>query len=213
MSYYDSFQRRINSDGDNPRERMINIQKSYLKDKFQHSPSYYEVSINNVSKGVIIINTNFSYTKELLMPPDDTLVIGDVLTWKDKKWLCVNVYDSEVSIKGDIQYCNNSLTVVISETENIVGYDAMNRPIIRKIPVTKEIPCVAISKDNLTMFTDFTQDKVINMPDGRLLLTTPSFPENYIKYGDEFIFFNNKYKIIGINKTIEGIFNLLLQIV
>lgn len=110
---WDLYAKKLNINGNNIRERQINLMKDAYANDFSHSPSYRDAYINNSedSTGIQVLDTKFGNVKTIHMLPDDVLAVGDIVEFDSDKWLCVNAVDNGVNISGTVNRCTHTLTV------------------------------------------------------------------------------------------------------
>ena len=112
MANWSLYESKMNIEGSSTRERQINaIQENILND-FQNSPSYRQTYINgsNNYKEIHVVETQYSFVKNILTKPGDELFAGDILEFDNNKWLCTEVNKSlRVYDIGKVYLCNNTL--------------------------------------------------------------------------------------------------------
>lgn len=104
------YETRLTLDGNTQRDRLINKEKYQISHNIINHPSYKTVLINEVSDGIIIINTDDSKTKNYNAMPNKTYPIGSLIDYANGKWLITDINaDSEVYQTGIIKQCNHLL--------------------------------------------------------------------------------------------------------
>ena len=147
----------MNIEGSSTRERQINsIQDNILND-FQNSPSYRQAYINgsNNYKEIHVVETQYSFVKNVLTKPGDELFAGDVLEFDGSKWLCTEVNKSlRVYDIGKVYLCNNTLKLY----KNHILY---------------EIPCTIDS--NVRLYSmGYEDNKYFSVPDSSIIVRIPN---------------------------------------
>jgi hypothetical protein len=108
------YEKKIYMNGTNTKDREINAMKSNIMDNFQNSPSCKETFINdsNISTYVQVNSGKYSYVKNILMMPDEELNAGDILSFDNKKWLCIEVDKiNPVYQSGTVYECAFTITL------------------------------------------------------------------------------------------------------
>lgn len=112
MSYFDDYKRRVNILGSSSSERMVNLQRTTIKNSFSNTPSYFEVTINSSSSpvGVQIVDDSNVRDQKLIICVDYQLKNGDVIDWQDAKWINVLTDDmSDIYYRGQLRRCVGQL--------------------------------------------------------------------------------------------------------
>lgn len=89
--------------------------KNIISTEFKNSTSYELVQINNIDRGVRIVDENSVIKspnkKRLLCYPDEIINIGDIVVYANAKWICTeNDNTSNIKNIGIITRCTNILT-------------------------------------------------------------------------------------------------------
>ncbi|MDD4298891.1 MAG: hypothetical protein PHS98_04625, partial [Bacilli bacterium] len=108
------YEKKLNINGNNIKDREINTMKSNIMDNFLNSLSCKETFINdsNISTYVQVNDSKYSYIKSILMMPDKELNVGDILNFDNKKWLCTEANKTNpVYQSGTVYECNNFIPV------------------------------------------------------------------------------------------------------
>lgn len=187
------YSRRLEAYNIAGKEGQIDSIKGQIINDFQRNPSYFDVLINGIEKGVHIISgSNKQY--KLLCKPDENIKTGDYITWNDKMFLCTSIdEDNSVQSKGVIQKANFSLKW-ISSSDNLI---------------TKP----AITSAQTLYTTGVKDEKVIQIPDGMqgIQLSYDEDTKN-LKRKDSFVFNGAKYQITFLDKTTyPGLLVLICQ--
>ena len=186
MSDYDLYRSRMSAYGNTIQEGRLNAMINKIKSTFEDSPSYFEVTINDVAQGVQILDENAitknPNKKRVLCKPDEDINIGDDIVWNSMHWLCTNI-DSDKSIyaKGIIEKCNNTLNFYKNQTLHT-------------------LPCI---------FTDISIDlhegKFMNLPIGHYLIYISAGTITKSDMNLRFLLNDSAYKIEGISNATNGI--------
>jgi hypothetical protein len=195
------YERRLKIDGETFKDRQINSLKDAILEDFEDSPSFHSVKINDIDRGVQILDENAinknPNKKRVLCKPDEDINTGDEIFWKNKYWLCTNVdSDKEIYAKGIIEKCNNTLKWQTSTGE------------------IKEYPCI-ISDKSSTYADGTLETKYIVIADDQILITIQSNSDTIqLEVDKRFIFNHSKndiYKLSKVQSLIqEGILYLTM---
>ncbi|HHX68220.1 MAG TPA: hypothetical protein GX708_09250 [Gallicola sp.] len=188
MANWSLYESKMNIEGSSTRERQINaIQENILND-FQNSPSYRQTYINgsNNYKEIHVVETQYSFVKNILTKPGDELFAGDILEFDGSKWLCTEVNKSlRVYDIGKVYLCNNTLKLY----KNHILY---------------EIPCTIDS--NVRLYSmGYEDNKYFSVPDSSIIVRIPNNSITQDIARDQiYNFSGDNYKIVDINKVIEN---------
>jgi hypothetical protein len=195
------YERRLKIDGETFKDRQINSLKDAILEDFEDSPSFHSVKINDIDRGVQILDENAinknPNKKRVLCKPDEDINTGDEIFWKNKYWLCTNVdSDKEIYAKGIIEKCNNTLKWQTSTGE------------------IKEYPCIIT--DKTSVYSDgLDTNRYITIGDDQILITIQNnFDTIQLEVDKRFIFNHSKndiYKLSKVQSLIqEGILYLTM---
>ena len=82
----DLYRDRLNTYKVVGKEGRVDSMKKQLLSDFKRNPSYFDILINDVEKGVhIITDKNKQY--KVLCKPDDKIDVGDYIVWEGKTYL------------------------------------------------------------------------------------------------------------------------------
>ena len=98
----------------------IDSMKKQILDDFIGNPSHEEVLINNITRGVHIIQEGVRGLR-VLCKPDEDIISGEYVVWKNKEYLCTHRFpDDKVQTKGTIQFCNHYLKWIDKDTGELI---------------------------------------------------------------------------------------------
>ena len=107
MSYWDTYNERINLDGNTQRDRVINRFKSQLQRKAPSNPSYKTIKLNGEETYLVINSGTQKYYKEFESMPGQDINIGDYVEWANSYWLVTGCdSDDEIYKDGKLEQCN-----------------------------------------------------------------------------------------------------------
>jgi hypothetical protein len=109
-SEYDLYNARININGSNKRDRMINTFKDSLLRKLDGNPSVRNVTINGIVKSLVIISTDDPYKKKITSLPNESFNSGNIVVFESTNWLITKAdLDDEIYVDGQMIFCPNLL--------------------------------------------------------------------------------------------------------
>ncbi len=116
MSVWDLYQSRITAKGGTKRNAALQREVRMLSTKFPDNLSYHDVTIEEVSKQVEIIDTDNLNIKLIHSLPGDTIDCGDIVHWMGCYWLVIEKdANTEINTKAKMRQCNHLLKWVNDE--------------------------------------------------------------------------------------------------
>lgn len=114
---YSRYRRRITAYGETQRDQEINKQKYQISQYAENSPSYKQVEIEGVPRGVMITSTQVLYKKNIYSMPNETIMPGQIVLWDGGHYIITET-DSEDTFytRGSMFLCNTKLKWQDSET-------------------------------------------------------------------------------------------------
>jgi len=114
----DEYRRRIESRGRTKREASLIREKRMLNLRVPENLSYHTVTIDDVSQDVAIVNSDNLNEKYIYSLPDQELVLGGLVFWKDNYWL-INECDANDTVytRGKLLQCNHLLKWIDKQGE------------------------------------------------------------------------------------------------
>lgn len=107
MSYWDTYNSRVNINGVTQRERLINRCKDNLSRKLPDSGSYKPVKLNGIDYQLVINSSTKPYYKEFTSLPGQAILAGDYIEWANNTWLVYEAdCDDEIYVDGKLYQCN-----------------------------------------------------------------------------------------------------------
>lgn len=196
MANWSLYESKMNIEGSSIRERQINAIQDNILNDFQNSPSYRQAYINgsNDYKEVHVVETQYSFVKNILTKPGDELFTGDILEFDNNKWLCTEVNKSlRVYDVGKVYLCNNTLKLY----KNHILY---------------EIPAVVESAVRLYQL-GIEENKYISTPSSTIIVRIPANSiTQQIKRNDVYKLGVQNYSVQDINDILEpGLIILKLE--
>ena len=169
--------------------------KDAYENDFCHSPSYRESYFNGSENitGIQVLITKFGYIKTIYMLPEDNLVVGDMIYFDDKHWICIDVSDNGVNKYGTVCECREFI--------NVYSNGVLNK-----------VYCAVESSIQLYRM-GYDGGKYINTPEGIAVLrvSDDNITAN-IKRGQTYSIGRDNYKVIDIQDIVEyGILILKLE--
>jgi hypothetical protein len=187
--FWSTYKNRLNQSGSNQKDRLVTNTQRVITDKFSNSPSVETVTINGVSQEVRITDENSLFKnpnkKRLLCKPDENINPGDLVVWDSENWLCTDVDDLEVYIRGIIEKCNNYLKYLDS-TGDVVS-----------------ISCIVTDR----ILMDAKENDYYILPDNKIWVIVDSNSDSTpIEVFQRFLLSGTAYKIEGVdNLTKPGL--------
>jgi hypothetical protein len=183
MGQYDLF-RKIAQSSLSTKERTVNQIKYDIASDFEGSPSYEDVLINNVSKSVHIV-TDKKDNKIMLSKPDETFVVGDVITWNSNKFLVTDIDENQnIQTKGTIQLCNNTLKFYNKDNETSLLW------------VLNQVPCIVETPFKTNAGLDENRYMSLSVTDYQVILPD-NVSTSIISSGTRFILNGRAFKCEG----------------
>jgi len=199
MGDFDLYRSRMSAYGSTIKEGRTKAIISAITNTFVDSPSYHEIKINDIDRGVQIVDENAILKnpnkKRVLCKPDEDINTGDDVLWNSVHWLCTNVdSDKDIYAKGIIEKCNNTLKWQTSTGE------------------IKEYPCIIL--DKTSVYSDgLEQNKYFTIGDDQILVTVQNnFDTSQLKADKRFIFNQDENCIYELTKIQSLIQNGLLYL-
>lgn len=188
MSYFDMFKTRMNAIGVSVSDEYTNETTAFINANFKDSPTYKQIMIN-ASTDLIdarIINTSYADkeygTEKLLLKPNQTIELGDLITVGDKKYIVIDV-DINIPVypKATIKLCNSEMKWK------------------DKISLLQNLPCIVSNKNSL-----LSEDKYFLLPDGNINVVVQfNALSNTIIRQLRFVFAGEVYEVIGIDRLTD----------
>ena len=193
--HWQTYRNRLNKNGLNQKDRIIANTQRTIIDQFSNSPSYYEVTVNGISQDVQIIEDSASRKdsekKRIICKPNDDLNIGDAIVWDSNDWLCTDIDDVQIYIRGIIERCNNNLIYLDSDGEIIT------------------VPCVITNK----ILMNQKENDYYILPDNKIMVMVADNDDSKeITVDSRFLLGSNAFKVESIdNITKPGIITLKMH--
>lgn len=120
MNPWSTYCSRIESKGDTKREARLRREIRSLAGKLPSSLAYHEMLIDNVKRGVAVINSDNLNIKTLCSMPGEDLPHGGTVEWMGNHWLIMcRDANNEVYTKATMQQCNYLIRWVSKDMEVI----------------------------------------------------------------------------------------------
>ena len=193
--HWQTYRNRLNKNGLNQKDRIIASTQRTIIDQFSNSPSYHEVTVNGISQYVQIIEDSISRRdsekKRIICKPNDDLSIGDAIVWDSNDWLCTDIDDVEIYIRGIIEKCNNDLIYLDSDGEIVT------------------VPCVITNK----ILMNQKENDYYILPDNKIMVMVADNDDSKeITVDSRFLLGSNAFKVESIdNITKPGIITLKMH--
>lgn len=165
--------------------------KNLVSTEFKNSTSYNLVKINNIDRKTRIVEESSLVKnpskKRLLCFPNESILIGDIVTYDNSNWICVNNdTTSQISDVGIIERCNNTLSFYSSN-----------------IPYS--IPCIIGSQISLTTTLSTDENKYIQTLSNEIFVRVGANSDTLlIKENMQFKIGLKNYKVESISDIVEN---------
>jgi hypothetical protein len=199
MAYLDSWKSKLNKQGGNIANSLKSTAKQSVLASFENSPAYKLITVNGVSTGVRTEKGKLSNEMTLLFKPGTVVNIGSFCVIDTVNWVVMDSQKDEIFPKAKITLCNETLTIKTGETETITGYDSMGRPITDTTATYTSFPCVTSTKLFLGSYND--QDRAINLPSGKMLVSIKYDPLYKLDEKIEFDMYGQRFSIDEVDMT------------
>lgn len=198
MNYIERYIKRLDDKGNNKTEALFNKTKFIINNKFDTSPSFTVVKVNDIDTDSIVNNETKYNEKSIIFRPDTLFDIGSVVEYKNRKYLLMSFIDDEIYPKGEIQLCNSTFPIKEKDKKIFIGYDDLKRPVYETIyGETVDIPCVVSMNEATISIAD--TNKPINLLNNIVYITIPYTESESIGYDKEFEMYSSIYRIIRID--------------
>lgn len=198
----DLYKSRLNAYKVGSEDSQLDLLKQQILDDFESNPSHKRVKINDVDRSVIMVEKSSLNKKpdekRILTKPGEVINQGDILEYKDNKWLCIDIdLDTDVYYRADIKYCNNTLKW--QDEDDIVH----------------QTPCILSNKSSYSS-DELQETNYIVLSDKKISLTVKNdeYTSN-IKTNKRVIFNNNSnsvFEIKDIDTLIQkGLIHFVLE--
>lgn len=107
MGYWETYNNRLNINGNTNRERHISHLKDVISRKSVDNPSCKDILLNGVKTQLIINSGTQPYYKEFQSLPSQQINIGDYVEWANSYWIVTTCdSDDEIYRDGKLEQCN-----------------------------------------------------------------------------------------------------------
>ena len=187
------YEKRLKIDGINIRESQINLIKEAIVDNFEDSLSYRSAYVNNSDNPIEIqvINNKNSYIKTILMYPEYSINVGDILEFDNLKWICV-----EVDKTNPVQEIG-----IVNQAKHILNLNQSH--------ISYNIPCIVEEAYQL----GDTDNKYLTEPSTNIIVRIPNNEiTQKIKRADIYKIGKQNYRVVDINDIVQdGILVLKME--
>lgn len=166
----ESYNSKVVSDGRCKRERsknkLINDVNKYSKDTL----SYRDVLINDIARNLTILSGTMANKKNISSKCGETFNIGDVVTYKNTKWLIMTAdVDDEIYVRGSMQECNYRLRFQ-NDNKEIVEYDCVIESASQYNSGEEAFKTITIGYNQLLIYIPLNDDTVMFKSDDRFFI-------------------------------------------
>lgn len=120
MSFWDTYRSRLNAQGGDRRNVVLQRERRFLNEKMPSSLSYHSAIIDGKPHNLAIINSDNLFQKTLCSLPGEDLPHGGTVDWMENKWLITERdANNELYTRGVMRQCNYLLKW-IADDGNII---------------------------------------------------------------------------------------------
>ena len=120
MNLWDTYRSRLNAQGGDRRNVVLQRERRFLNSKMPASLSYHQVTIDGEQRSVAIINSDNLDTKTICTLPGEDFHHGGLVEWMNERWLITGRdANNEVYTRGTMRQCNYQLRW-IADDGNII---------------------------------------------------------------------------------------------
>lgn len=165
MSYFDSYKKRLQAQGNNGNEAVENATIHLINKKFSSTFGYKIVKVDDVDTDVIYVNGKDTNDGELLFLPRYNPICGSVVKTDTETYLITSRLKHSLYPKAELKLCNSNFPLPGNETKTLIGNDPRTgRPVYDTVtsPPTL-LPCIAES----TIYLPY-ENQTIQLPKGKI---------------------------------------------
>lgn len=202
MDIYDKYTKRLGLSDRATVQAQIDRSVNNEDRVFATSPSFYQVDIDGEIIDTIINKTNLHNRKKIHFRKDYEAQIGNIVTFKNMKYLLLETDEDEIDSFGIMEECNHFLEIETGEVEKVeIGKDDFGRPIYEDVYVTKDEPCIVRDK-----YYSSNDNSALPLPDGKLEVLMKYQDVHNIDVNEDIRLYDKKYKVadMGYTDVIDG---------
>ena len=176
---FDRYKRRISAYGNTLREQYINIEQFQINQLAPHSPNYKSVKIGEVTRNLMIVNTQQITSKTIYAMPGEDFDVGQIVLWDGSHWLITQRdLDNDIITRGYMQQCNRQITWQNPESRKIFSlWATVEKPYYSNLDASQKIEVSTREFRVQIPYTD--ESKLIDIGKRFMLETIGGEPKTY----------------------------------
>jgi len=204
MGYLNTYRSRLNANGSNSMDSIVQGSKQTVKNNFSNSLFSEVVLIDDVEYEVIVTQEKLSENKKILLHPDTKIDIGATVKIKELPYLVMDFLGdgiNEVYPTATLRLCNSTFPIESNNTSVLIGTDSYGRPVYSDQSTVTNTPCIVETKYYFN-----NRNEQITLPEDRMLITMQYQDAPNIEVGKEFEMYKSRFKIthFDFSKVING---------
>lgn len=176
---FDRYKRHISAYGNTLREQYINMEQFQINQLAPHSPNYKSVKIGEVSRNLMIVNTQQITSKTIYAMPGEDFDVGQIVLWNGSHWLITQRdLDNDIITRGYMQQCNRQITWQNPESRKIFSlWATVEKPYYSNLDASQKIEVSTREFRVQIPYTD--ESKLIDIGKRFMLETIGDEPKTY----------------------------------
>lgn len=138
---FDRYRRRMTTCGETLREKNINFEKYQINQLAPNNPNYKQVTIEDVTRNLMIVNTQQITAKTIYAMPDEDFDVGQIVLWNGSHWLITQRdLDNDIITRGYMQQCNRQIIWQNPQTRKIFAlWATVEKPYYSNLDASQKI--------------------------------------------------------------------------
>lgn len=190
---YEAYKSYLDVNSKGIRDKNLNHTKRVIESSFSQSPSYFQVEINDELNQEVWINDDGDIREQKkIIALDYPLEMGAIIKWNDQYWLCIHSDDLDIYRRGVMLICHSDIKW-LDENGDIV-----------KTPFSL--------RSEISSNFGIQEGRIMMMPNERRQITiSKNIQSEKLKKNRRFIIDDRAWKIVGLNRLINGLINITLE--
>lgn len=138
---FDRYRRRMTSYGETLRDKNINFEKYQINQLAPNNPNYKRVTIEDIERNLMIVNTQQITAKTIYAMPDEDFDVGQIVVWNGSHWLITQRdLDNDIITRGYMQQCNRQIVWQNPETRKVFSlWATVEKPYYSNLDASQKI--------------------------------------------------------------------------
>lgn len=174
-----------------------------LLNKTLNGYASYEVVINYEKPAKILMNQKWDADGDGMKVIGHIVDIerGNLIEYGNEYWLVITKpEDNRIYRKAEVRFCSATFPVKLEDKKIQVGIDSLGRPVYDIIPgEIIQVPCVVKMNTASTAIAD--SNEPVNLLANQVMITIPYTEAPSIELNEQFILYNETYRIIRIDPS------------